>query len=183
MENKNFVLFRFGLLFLGCFILFVSLIAANRNVTGNLGRAMTRRLYFGRQPLPDHVFYEAFMAADRVQYLLATKEDRVLLALAYAERRFQAAQMLFNDNQNELALSTLGKSQKYLFLAAESVLVAPDSYDHTTRTAVRDAVHHSVYRLQLVQKEQPDEDTSEIGNLLDQSHSILQQLDSPVFSK
>lgn len=183
MENKNFVFFRIGLLCLGCVILFISLIAANRDVTGNLGRAMTKRLYFGRTLLPDHVFYEAVMASDRVTYLLADKEDRVMLSLTYAERRFQAAQALFDDNQTELAFTTLGKSQKYLFLAADAVLSSPDSYSFETKRAVRDALQHSLYRLQLVQTDRPHTETSEVGDLLDQSRSILREIESALQSK
>lgn len=175
MENRTYTFFRFALLFVGICVLGISLLAANRSITGGIKRMMTRKLYFGRPILPDHVLYEVTMAVDRLQFISTEPIQRVPLAVKYAEKRFQTGVLLFADGQAELAVTTLGKSQKYLFFAAEQVLATPSNYTTETREMVQNALEHSVYRLELTQEEHPCVETVELSNLIEQTHAFLQQ--------
>ncbi len=178
MENRSYTIFRFLLLILGIFVLAISLIAANRSVTGGLARMMTKKLYFGRQVLPDHVLYEVIMAVDKVRFVSAPPTQRVSLAIQYAERRFKSGLALMADEQPALAISTIGKSQKYLFFAAEQVLASPDTYSYAVKRLVLDSLEHSMYRLQLLQEENPTVDTSELARLTEETHSFIHRFDA-----
>ncbi len=176
MENRSYTFFRFCLLCVGIAVLAVSLIAANRSLTGGVDRAITRTLYFGRPVLPDHVFYEVFMASDRVQYLAAPQNQKVLLAIKYAERRYQTGQLLLFEGQNELALTTFSKSQKYLFLAAELLAEHKEELPQETRELVLASLEHSTYRLQLLIEEHPELGTGELSSLLEQTIPVIKKL-------
>lgn len=178
MENRSYTIFRFLLLFLGIFVLAISLLAANRSITGGISRMMTKKLYFGRQVLPDHVLYEVIMAFDKVRFVSTPPVQRVPLAIQYAERRFKSGLALMADEQPALAISTIGKSQKYLFFAAEQILATPDSYTDGTQRQVLDALEHSMYRLQLVRDEHPALDTSELARLTEETHSFIHRFDA-----
>jgi hypothetical protein len=116
------------------------------------------------------------MAVDKVQFS-APPTQRVSLAIQYAERRFKSGLALMADEQPALAISTIGKSQKYLFFAAEQVLASPDTYSYAVKRLVLDSPEHSMYRLQLLQ-ESPTVDTSELARLTEETHSFIHRFDA-----
>ena len=101
-------------LLFGVGIFLVSLFYA---LTGIAANGEGRHLYFGREILPDHVFYPVMAAVDRFELLAATPEEQFRLRQQLAIKRLLAAEQLYLQGQNELAFATLGKAHQYLLQA------------------------------------------------------------------
>ena len=97
------------------------LVAAQVSSHGQGDLQSQRRLYFDDEIKPDHLLYPLVAGADRLKLALASQDEKVVLQIAYAERRFEHARQLLEAGQEELAVATFTKSQQYLFLAASGL--------------------------------------------------------------
>lgn len=165
-----------ALLCFGTFILATSLMTANKISVGDGSRLMTRRMYVGEAILPDHVLYPALMIGDRVKLETASTENQVLLRVEYADRRFRYARELLEKEQPVLALTTLTKSQKYLFAASNEILANPSAFDTETIATVTQALDHSMYRLELFDETYQGDGESVVKDLLLESSVLLQKM-------
>lgn len=168
--------FPFAILAFGTLILATSLVAANKTSTGDTSRLLGQKVYMGRTILPDHLLYPAVMAGDRIKLQMSSHEEAILLRVEYADRRYRYAAELLHKNQEPLAFTTLTKSQKYLFVASNEVLVDPSQVDKQTIITVRDALDHSIYRLEQFKTKLANEDASAIDQLILESKVLLQNI-------
>jgi len=119
--RTRFLLSLLGLGF-GSSILIISLFSATQ-VSSNGGRASSgSKLYFSQQILPDHSLYKVLMAMDRIQLETATPKEQIYMRVEYANRRLDYAKSLLDKNKEELAMTTLLKSQQYLDQAVQAAL-------------------------------------------------------------
>lgn len=163
------------LMMAGVVILVLSLMAANRlSVAGTLLPSSGLKLYFGREMLPDHLFYPALMLRDRIRLETASPTEQIALKQAYAEHRYDAAVKLLGSNQEQLAITTLTKSQKYLISAGYQAL---EQTDRATIQQVRAAVDHSLYRLNTFTEEYQGPNQDVLSILREESRVLLQKLD------
>ncbi len=160
----------------GVLILFISLAAANRVTTGSGLSLSGNKVYFGRKILPDHLLYPALMIHDRLTFVSATPDQQVLLRLSFADDRYESAQQLLERGQQDLAVTTLTKSQKYLMISGLDVLSDSIS-DPEIVHKVLCAIDHSVYRLQMFQKQYQGVESVVISNLTEETKVLQQQLE------
>lgn len=73
--------------------------------------------------LPNHPFYWLKMLRDKVQLSLIRNDiDLFYLYLHYADKRLISGLILTQENQKELAVSTITKAEKYLFQASNLLI-------------------------------------------------------------
>ncbi len=166
---------------LGVIILFVSLAAANRVATGSGLFLSGNKIYFGRKILPDHLLYPVLMVHDRLIFVSATKNQQALLRLSYANDRFESAEELLKQEQLDLAITTLTKSQKYLMLSGLDVLNNVVT-DQDIIQKVLCAIDHSIYRLQMFQSQYQGTESIVISNLIEETKVLQQQLEEKLTS-
>ncbi len=164
------------MLLFGSLVLAISLLTANRTSAGDRTRLMSRKVYFSRTILPDNVLYPFVMAGDRVKLETAGFEEQILLRVEYADRRYQYAEQLIEKDQAPLALTTLTKSQKYLFAAGHEVLKDPALVDPETTIFVQKAFEHSLVRLTEIKQNYADQDAQMIDDLHRETTAIYQKL-------
>lgn len=164
-----------GFSLLGVMILLISLAAANRFTTGSNATMTGNQIYFGRKILPDHLLYPALMVHDRFTFESATPDQQFLLRISYADDRYESARQLLEYGKNELAMTTLTKSQKYLILSGIQLL-QDDSIDLESREKLLQALDHSLYRLQEFQKEYQGTEPVVISGLIEETKVLQQQL-------
>src|SRR5690554_2706228 len=109
-------IFSIVALFAAGAILGLSLISSAMSVHSANGMN-SRSLYIDDQILPDHISYPVLMAIDRLRLETASEIEQVYLQTEYANRRLAYATELFDRDQDELAVTTLTKAQKYLLHA------------------------------------------------------------------
>lgn len=109
-------------LMVGLLVVAVSLMSANRVVSYSGTRASCRKFYLSQEILPDHLFYPVIAGFDRLILLLASSEEKIYLKTDYGRIRYKYAQGLVEKNKNDLALTTLSKSQKYFNVAAHDAI-------------------------------------------------------------
>jgi hypothetical protein len=135
-------------LVLGVLILAISFSTANTALSSTgIQETSTKQFYMGETILPDHVAYPALMAMDRAKLEMDTPSERIYTQVEYSQRRFEYALALIEKDNLPLAISTLTKSQKYLFQAAEEALATQAS--PTAVSYVLKALNY--YRDQLIQ--------------------------------
>lgn len=78
-----------------------------------------KKLYFGKEILPDNVLYPVMMATDRIQLETASSSDRIFMQVEYANRRLSYAEDLLEEQKEALALTTLRKAESYLHSAVQ----------------------------------------------------------------
>lgn len=152
-------------------ILAVSLISSNRSLSGVTQRLSTMEFYWGSQVLPDHPFYVLLMARDRARLWLVESEEEPELRLRLAERRFQSARQLALQQKNELAISTLTKSQLYVLDAARQLEAI--GMTASQRQELMAALDHSLYRLELFNQQYPNLDTETLRSLREETAGRL----------
>lgn len=82
-------------------------------------------IYFNREILPDHLLYPVFMAADRLELMIASDEETVVLQLDFAQKRLDSALALLQHEKTDLAFTTLSKAHQYLMQANQGVVEHP----------------------------------------------------------
>lgn len=100
-----------------------------------------KQIYLSDEILPDHVLYPVLMAADRVKLESASDLEKIYLKTAYANLRLEATQGLLEKEDQDLALTTLTKSQKYLLEAASDAL-ADNVPDYTRLHVLKTMLYH-----------------------------------------
>ncbi len=116
------LLFSSLALIFGGAIVVVSLMSAASSQAYQDERMSGRKLYLGKEILPDHLFYPVLVAADKARLVVAEPVDKIYLKIDYSNRRLGYAKQLLLDGEVELAQSTLTKSQKYLNSAVHDTL-------------------------------------------------------------
>ncbi len=164
------------LLLFGTFILLVSLLSANRNAAGDTSRLLAQKVYFNQTILPDNIFYPLLMVGDRAKLLTADGEAKILLRIEFSARRYGYAVQLIEKEQPVLALTTLTKSQKYLFIAGNEVLANPDLYTPETIQVVQTAFANSLTQLPTFKQQMANTDTQTIDDLHRDTQIIYQKL-------
>lgn len=162
---------------MGVVVLAFSLMAANRlNTIGFYPLSGGWRVYFSDTILPDHLAYPVLRVRDRM--LLETSEpmQQVDLKLRFAEHRYGVAEHLLEKNQDELAITTLSKSQKYVISAGYQILEM-ESLPVEQASKVRAALDHSIYRLDQFSKDYDGLNHEIFSQLHDDSMILLQRLD------
>lgn len=144
--------------------------------TGQHARLPATRMYMSEQILPDNALYLPLMARDRARLVLTPKEEQVFLKLEYAEERYQSAVALANNGQEQLAITTMTKSQKYLLQAVYQVRADKDAYTPDERIKVKTALETSLYRLELLQNTIAVDDSA-LEALQSESAVVLEQFD------
>lgn len=160
----------------GLVILLLSLLTAN-TLTMNGGSVPTQqwKFYLGRDILPDNILYPVLMIRDKVKLDSALPEEQVVLKLQYAEERFHTVEELLKRDQGIRAVSTLTKSQKYIISAGYQALELEFTEDELQQ--VRNAVDHSMYRLDTFLNENPEHNQPITTQLREETRILLLQID------
>ncbi len=162
-------------LVLGVLILAISFSTAN-NALGSTEAddSAQKQFYMGQTILPDHLAYPVLMGMDRIRLETETPQEQVYTQVEYAERRFEYTLGLIDKGNTTLALSTLTKSQKYLFHAAQEAMEtsAPDS----TKEYIVKALQYYKDQLPKIKAEFPSTDWNAIDQMLEQNQIITAQL-------
>jgi flagellin-specific chaperone FliS len=126
-----------GFLF-GSSILVISLFSATQVSSTGGTAASESKLYFSQEILPDHSFYKVMMAMDRLQLETASPQEQIFMRVEYANRRLDYAKALLEKDKEDLAFTTLLKSQQYLHQAVQNALAAdvPNSVKERVSKAV-----------------------------------------------
>ncbi len=109
-------------LLLGGTIVLVSLSSAAASQAYTQNSISSRKLYLGKEILPDNLFYPAVALADRAKLEMAMPTERIYLQVNYSHRRLGYAKELLIKGESDLAQSTITKAQKYLNNAAQEAL-------------------------------------------------------------
>jgi hypothetical protein len=96
---------------------------------------MGRSFYVDDKILPDHITYPLLMIIDRARLETATPLEQMYLMTEYANRRLVYATELQNQEQHDLAVTTLTKAQKYLLYAGGLVLSEHNTDKHRFHVA------------------------------------------------
>lgn len=102
--------------------------------------------------LPDHPLWSLKVVRDRVWYGVTTKDSRKIeLSLLFADKRLGSSKILFEQNNYNLGIATLEKSQRYLLEASlreESLRrQGADTRDVSDRLARASLRHYEVMLL------------------------------------
>jgi hypothetical protein len=125
------VYFTVVVLFLGVVFFGLSLLSV-ASATKLQMHNQNRVIYFDRTVMPDHLFYPFVVAVDRLELELSGAEEKIVLRMDYAQKRLEAAKVLFSENKGELAFTTLMKAHHYLLQANENVLALKDKSRYLT---------------------------------------------------
>jgi hypothetical protein len=130
-------------LILGVSAVALSLSLASQVSSHESSKLSARELYWGEEILPDHLLYPGMMFMDRVQLDRAEPTERTYMQVVYAGRRLLYAQELLAKGKEELAVTTLTKSQKYLLQAGRDTLNShADNRELLTYVLKAYAFHH-----------------------------------------
>jgi len=176
MKKVKFVSSTLALLF-GFLVFGVSLIMTsqvNLNL-GNSSKVSERKFYVGEKILPDHVFYPLLMVADKIILKISFGDRKVYVKIRLAEDRLYSAKMLIEKGQEDLALSTLTKSQKYLITAVQDFL-NNDSQSELVRKDLLLALKNNSRELKYCQNDFVFIETTPLGDLLVESKALISQL-------
>jgi hypothetical protein len=168
-------------LVLGVLILAISFSTANSGLASS-GTVETsnKQFYMGETVLPDHVAYPVLMAMDRVKLELDTPSERIYTQVEYSQRRFEYTQALLEKDNLPLAISTLTKSQKYLFQAAEETLVSDAA--STMAPYVIKALNYYRDQLEHLKPSFSDADRPTIDQLIEHNQILTNRLVSQTAS-
>jgi len=119
LENKR--IYRWFVITNVVFGLGVFVISLVTTLTGSRATLGGQQLYFGREILPDHVFYPVMVVGERLELTLAQPADKILIRQQLARKRLSAAEQLFRLGKRELAWVTLGKAHQYLLQVNDEV--------------------------------------------------------------
>lgn len=176
MKKVKFITSSFALLF-GLFIFSTSLIVSSQIGSNNFPKVSQRTFYVSERILPDHVFYPILMIADKIIMRVNFGNARIYVKIRLAEDRMYSSKMLLKKNQEELALSTMTKSQKYLITAAQDFFSNGEQSDLVRRDLLL-ALASNMHELEDYQSKFKVVNTAPIGDLLEESIVLINQLKS-----
>jgi flagellin-specific chaperone FliS len=160
-------------------ILFVSLSSASlhsvQSASGSFQQTR-KQFYVSSKILPDHVAYPILMGIDRVRLESTTPVEQVYMKTAYANRRLESAKSLLEKGENELAVSTLTKAQKYLLSAGNQVLDLEMSTSVTRH--VLETIEFHIAETQQLAGQLSDRDRAVIDGLNEECGVMTSQLQS-----
>lgn len=158
-------------LLFGVSLVGISLVSASQVQSRGLD-ATQKEMYFEDTVLPDHAFYPALMAKDRVVLELAQPERRIQLQVQYAKDRMHAAELLYEKGKPDMALSTATKAQKYVLTAvleAESM-----ELDKPTLELVHEALREQTDDVIQLQQKLPGDQQEILQKLVQESVASLE---------
>lgn len=161
----------------GALILFVSLSRTASSVWSATGQydASSRQLYMDDEVLPDHVLYPVLMVLDRAKLEAAAPTERIYIQLEYGQRRMKYAQELQDKENDNLALTTATKAQKYFIHAAQETL--DQNLSDTTRHKVVVAMEYQQTELtKLKEGFATDQDKAVLDQLTNEGQVLLERL-------
>jgi len=163
LKNKNNYIWYVCLnLFFGLSVFTASLvvaIAGPREVVGE------RQLYFGREILPDHVFYPMVALGDRMELWAAPVPDRVTIQTELARKRLSAAHQLYTQGKIDLAWVTLRKAHQYA-LEARSSLQGQENSDG--QALVTQLNQDMISEYTIIHKYMPDSQWASVTRMIDE---------------
>jgi hypothetical protein len=161
-------------LFFACSVLLISLFTATSASSSGPHAMAGKKLYFGKDILPDNVLYPVMMATDRIELETSSSYDRVFMQVEYANRRLGYTKQLMEEQKESLAVTTLGKAEQYLHNAVQEAkdLQAPDS--------VKERLHKSLeYHSAQMKKMSPqftDANRAVLDKFIEENTLTLQSL-------
>ncbi len=157
----------------GLAIFGITLFVASQ-VSSSGGSMTSRRLYFGREILPDHVLYPLVVGADRLRMEMVPPEERAVMQLSLAERSFEYARELMAGGQQEMAASTFLESQQHLFSALEAIDEVENSDEISG--ALRARLQIQTYMLEQYRNDFMEDRRQQIDGLISKSIEVLENL-------
>ncbi len=130
----------------GSSILIISLFSATQVSSTGSHTASENKLYFSHQILPDNSMYKVIMAMDKLQLETTPPEEQIFVRIEYAHRRLDYVKALLDKNNEDLAMTTLLKSQQYLHQAAQQTLQQNSPTSIKERVAKAIEYHTSVLK-------------------------------------
>lgn len=153
------------LLLFGVSVLYTSIYSLNRAITTRMEEPLSaQRWYVSGPVLPDHPLYPALMARDRLVMYSTSAEDQPQLKMQYARKRLDSAKHLVEKGEVALAVSTLSKSQHYVWSAAKQARAM--EYRGQSPSLLAQQVDESLYRLGTLLSEHPELRTIYLDQLI-----------------
>jgi hypothetical protein len=161
-------------LFFACSVLLISLFTATSASSSGSHAMAGRKLYFGKEILPDNVLYPVMMATDRVQLETASNYDRIFMQVEYANRRLDYSKQLLDEEKQALAVTTLTKAEKYLHNAIQEAIEikASDSIKERLRKSLE---YHST-QIKKMSPQFTDGDRALLDKLIEENNATLPSL-------
>ncbi|MBW7955233.1 hypothetical protein H3C66_00705 [Patescibacteria group bacterium] len=175
--------FLFSLLGLGfgSSILIISLFSATQ-VSSTGGQAASEsKLYFSHQVLPDHSLYKVIMAMDRLQLETATPQEQIFIKIEYAHRRLDYAKALLQKENEELAMTTLLKSQNYLNQATQDALAS--DVDASMKERIAKAIAYHSKELVELAPQLTDAHRAQLDQILKEHDLLMSELRASIAQK
>ncbi len=151
-------------------VLIISLFSATPVSSTGLRSASENKLYFSKTILPDHVFYKAIMAMDRLQLETASSHERIFIQVEYAHRRLDYSQQLLEEGKEDLAITTLTKAEQYLHHAVSEA--NETNAAQSIKDRLKKAVEYHSKKLEEVKPNYTDGNRAVIDGIL-KEHLIL----------
>lgn len=172
--KKTQSIFALVALVVACMIFAVSLLIASQKSALTVERISEKKLYVGRM-LPDHIFYPALMVVDRMLLFFSSQEGGIYTRIRFAEDRLESGRLLLLKQEEELAISTFTKSQKYLIIAASKVLTTQEYSDLVAKDLVL-AIQYNIRSLEEYKPLFQHADTAPIDQLIIESKTLIMLL-------
>jgi hypothetical protein len=171
----RFALSLLGFLF-GSSILVISLFSATQVSSTGGTAASESKLYFSQDILPDHSFYKVMMAIDRLQLETASSQEQIFMRVEYANRRLDYAKALLEKDKEDLAITTLLKSQQYLHQAVQDSLVA--DVPHSVKERISKAVTYHTQELLQIAPDLTDANRAQLDRIVKEHDVYVASLKS-----
>lgn len=178
MQKRKIFLAILATLF-GIFIFISSLFSYSQRTDFSNEKVSSKKLYFSKRILPDHIFYPLLMIADKSLLSISSEESKIFLRIRLAQDRMISSKSLLEKGEESLALTTLTKSQKYLILAAHSYL-ADDNFSSEAGYALLNALNENTTNLLKVESEFTDITTEPIGDLVAESKTLIESVSNKI---
>jgi len=151
-------------LFIASGVLAVSLASSVPSVysAGDKFKTNDKQFYLNGEILPDHTLYPLVMIADKAKLTMAKPHEKIHVYTTYANLRLSASQQLLEKDHQQLALTTLTKSQKYLLKAAQ-ITIDQNPSEATKLHVLKTLIYHTNRH-----QEMKDQFSQEEKNIVDQ---------------
>lgn len=151
-------------------ILLISLFMAHSVQSSGEMPVSSKALYFSGDVLPDNSIYPVVAGIDRLRLWVSSDDELDGLKIDYAHRRLWYAVQLLNKGQEQLAISTITKSQKYILEVAHSYLTGDSSF---SRDDVIYALENHQKDLHLIINSYELTQESSISLLIEEEEAVL----------
>lgn len=178
MKKTSLILAFLAIIF-GLIIFTFSLISYSNQEFSEAERLSEKKLYFGEKVLPDHIFYPFLMIVDKSLISMSSGESRVYLRIRMAQDRMISAKKLLNKGEEQLALSTLTKSQKYLILASQDLFLQEDYSDQAAKVLLN-SLNENTNNLIKIEADFKTIPTNPIADLIVESKSLLETIENKI---